>query len=322
MSSFSNSPVYQKEERPKFGVAAYIIATLVFLTIHFLAKAGVFDGIESISFKGLTSLLEKWAITLAVVSFILMIRTILEKLISNLDQTQGERYNLSRITRLIASVLIVYVVLASLFVNPYKSLAGLGIASLILGFALQAPITSFISWLYIVFRRPYQVGDRIQINDHKGDVIEINYLDTIIEEFSGDYLKNDRKSGRLIYFPNSKILTDRIINYDGPERPFIWNETSFQIAFTSNLEFVEKCLKNVAEKDFEQEHPEFFKHAQGDWESAVYFRVNEYAWLEAVISYPVLPLETTNKRNRILKKALSEMNAQPDLVQFPEGRFR
>src|SRR5690606_31660218 len=142
---------------------------------------------------------------------------------------------LHRIVRLLSGIFIAFIILSFFFQKPYTTLAGLGLFSLVLGFALQAPITSFIAWLYIIFRRPYKVGDRIQIDKHKGDVMEINYLDTIIKEFSGDYLSNDRNSGRLIYFPNSLILTGRVINYTGNFKPFIWNETAIQISYTSDL---------------------------------------------------------------------------------------
>lgn len=313
--------INESHKNRNFWMIAYIISATVLIIIHFLAKARVFQFLDDLVFSGLDALLQKWSITLAVISIILLIRVVLEKLIVNLDQAQGERYNLIRITRLIGTILSTYVILSSLFANPYDSLAGLGIASLILGFALQAPITSFISWLYIVFRRPYQVGDRIQINDHRGDVVEISYLDTIIEECSGDYLQNDRKSGRLIHFPNSKILTDRIINYSGPEIPFIWNETALQVAYTSDLEFVEECLIKATEKDFQNLYPKMYEPGNR-WESKVYFRVNQRAWLEAVISYPVEPYDTTGKRNRILRTVLPLLNAAPEKVKFPEGTLR
>lgn len=311
----------KNEKNRIYWIGIYFIATVLLLLLHYFVETRFFNAIKEVNTRTL-NFISKWLFTFAIISIILLIRTTLEKLISRLDQSQGDRYNLNRITRLIASMLIVYVTISSLFVNPYKSLAGLGLASLVLGFALQAPITSFISWLYIVFRRPYKVGDRIQINDHRGDVIEISYLDTIIEECSGDYLKNDRLSGRLIHFPNSKILTDRIINYSGPQAPFIWNETAVQIAYTSDLEYVEKCLKYAAEKDFENEYPSLSKESGEQWESAVYFRVNNHAWLEGVISYPVQPQDTTGRRNRILRIALPKLNEKPDKVQFPAGTAR
>lgn len=254
------------------------------------------------------------------ISFLLLLRSLLERLINNFDNNHGERYNLVRATRLIFTFLITYIVISYLFQLPsYSTLASLGLISLVLGFALQAPITSFIGWLYIIFRKPYQVGDRIQIDDFRGDVLEINYLDTIIEECSGDYLGNDHKSGRLIHFPNSIILKGKVVNYAGFESPFIWNETVLQIAYTSDIEFVEEVLLEAAEKDFKQR----FSHQNfpfpDRFKSKVYFRNNKYAWMEAVIQYPVEPKDTTGKRNRILQEILPQLNASPEKVQFPEG---
>src|SRR5690625_4923537 len=305
------------EQKIRYWIRMYSVFAILTITTHYLLNLEIFS-----PWAAYLPFLRKLTLSLFLISMILLISKIIEKIIVSQAQIEGDRYNLLRIIRLLSLVFITIVVLSSLFANPYDSLAGLGIASLVLGFALQAPITSFIAWLYIVFRRPYQVGDRIQINEHRGDVIEISYLDTIIEECSGEYLKNDRKSGRLIHFPNSKILTDRIINYEGPQRPFIWNETAIQIAYTSDLAFVEECLKTAAEEDFKNEYSKLMQGKNNPWESAVYFRVNERSWVEAVITYPVQPYDTTGKRNRILRAVLPMLNKQPEKVQFPEGTSR
>src|SRR5690606_22674832 len=121
----------------------------------------------------------------------------IEKILTRQKLIEGDRYNLLRISRLLTTIFIFIVITSFLFQKPYASLASLGLISLVLSFSLQAPITSFIGWLYIVFRRPYKVGNRIQINNHRGDVVEISYLETIIWECSGDYLGNDKRSGRI-----------------------------------------------------------------------------------------------------------------------------
>src|SRR5690606_21887973 len=127
-------------------------------------------------------------------------------IINKQAESEGDRHNLLRITRLLSIIFIVIVGASFMFQNLYAAAVSFGLISLVLGFALQSPITSFIAWLYIVFRRPYQVGHRIQIDDIKGDVIEISYLDTTILECGGDYLGNDRRSGRIMHFPNRVIL--------------------------------------------------------------------------------------------------------------------
>ncbi len=298
----------------KYWIGVYVLCTIGLLIFPYLLKLDTFSSIEKYS-----SFLTKLFHTLTAIAIILLLRTCLEFLIAKTKKTRGERYNLIRIIRLLALIAIIYAIITSRFQSTLTFLTGLGIVSLILGFALQAPITSFIAWLYIIFRRPYHVGDRIQINNHRGDVVEISYLDTIILECSGDYVANDRQTGRLIHFPNSSILTDRVINYSGPQRPFIWNETAFQIAYTSDLQFVEKCLLSVAKEDFNQQYSN--KSAK-KWEPMVYFRTNKYSWMEVAIQYPVEPTDTTGKRDRILRTVLPKLNAQPDKVQFPQGASR
>ena len=118
------------------------------------------------------------------------------------------------------------------------------------------------------------------------------------------------------------MLREEVINYSGPEIPFIWNETALQIAYTSDLPFVEECLLKAANADFEKQHPRFASLKSERYAAAVYFRSNAYAWMEAVVSYPVEPKDTTGRRNRILRLALPDLNAAPDKVQFPEGVMR
>ena len=64
------------------------------------------------------------------------------------------RFNLKRIFRLVVAVAIVFVTISVLFVNWYAAVVSLGLISLILGFALQMPNSSFIAWIYILARAP------------------------------------------------------------------------------------------------------------------------------------------------------------------------
>src|SRR5690606_4671399 len=150
----------------------------------------------------------KLCLRLFLIALIFLISKVVERLINAQTQTEGDRYNLVRIIRFLALMSSVIVVSSFLFQNLYAAEVSFGLISLVLGCALQAPIASFIAWVYLVFRRTYLVGDRIQIKKFRGDVIEIGYLDTSILECSGDYLENDRKSGRIVRFPNSIVLRE------------------------------------------------------------------------------------------------------------------
>ena len=304
-------------ENNKRWIRIYGVMTVLLIVIHFLLNLKFFA-----HWQEYIPFIKKLSLSLFVISLIFLISKIIAKLITTQSSLEGERYNLLRIIRFLAMALSLIVAAAFLFQNLYAAAVSFGLISLVVGFALQAPISSFIAWVYLIFRRSYLVGDRIQIKGFRGDVIEISYLDTSILECSGDYLVNDRKSGRIIRFPNSLILREEIINYSGPEVPFIWNETPIQVAYTSDLQFLEECLLAAAVRDFKERYPHFASREIERWEPAVYFRNNSFAWMEAVVSYPVEPEDTTGRRNRILRYALPLLNAAPDKVKFPEGTLR
>src|SRR5690554_3552432 len=299
-----------KKHTPRYWITVYGAVAAFLIAIYYTV-----DLLDSKDWGQLISFTKKLSLSLFLIVLIFLTSKIIARLITVQIQNEGDRYNLLRITRFLSIVFSLILAGSFLFQNLYTAAATFGLLSLILGFALQAPITSFIAWVYLVFRRSYLVGDRIQIKGFRGDVVEISYLDTSILECGGDYLVNDRGSGRIMRFRNSLILREEIINHSGPEIPFIWNETAIQVAYTTDLQFVETCLLEVTTNDFLERYPNLSKLKQEKWKPAVYFRNNSYAWMEAVISYPVQPLDTTGRRNRILKAVLPLLNAAPDKVQ-------
>ena len=244
------------------------------------------------------------------------------------------RYNLLRVVRLMAAVLLVGAAGSLLFGNFYTGLVSLGVISIIVGLAVQTPMTSFIGWIFILVRVPYRVGDRIKIDDATGDVIEVGYLDTTLWEFGGQYLSTDHPSGRIIKFPNSKVLNSTIYNYSWPLFPYIWNEIKFQIAYSSDLEFVAKTMKEVV-MDHRGEkmarrvkvYRELLSKTPVDElsvkeEPEVIFRVNDNTWLEAIVRYLVDPKHAGGVKNELIVRLLKRLNAAPDKVGFPKGDSR
>ncbi len=305
------------KQNNKKWIIIYGSVAVVLIAIYYLVHLPLFH-----SWGNYVPFIRKLSLSLFLIAIIYLISKLVEKLIYSQNHLEGDRYNLLRIVRFLALVFSLIVGASFLFQNLYAAAVSFGLISLVLGFALQAPISSFIAWIYLILRRSYLVGDRIQIKGFRGDVVEINYLDTSILECNGDYLGNDRRSGRIIRFPNSLILREETINYSGPQVPFIWNETAIQIAYSSDLQFVEDCLLEAARLDFKEKYPGIDMKKHTSWVPAVYFRNNIYAWMEAVITYPVEPRDTTGRRTRILKIALPKLNEVPDRVQFPEGKIR
>jgi len=244
------------------------------------------------------------------------------------------RFTLQRVMHLIAALAIAVIAISIIFVNWYAALAAFGIGSIIVGLAVQAPMKSFIAWIYILVRQPYRVGDRIQIGDATGDVIDVGYLDTTLWEFGGKYISGDHPSGRLIKFPNEKVLDEIVYNYSWPLFPYIWNEIKFYVAFNADLEFISSTMQKIAEEELGKEMMERVQtfrdllartpvdELEVREHPRVIFRVSENTWLEAIVRYLVPPREAGRVKTRLIKKLLVALNTAPDKVMFPAGANR
>jgi small-conductance mechanosensitive channel len=249
-------------------------------------------------------------------------------------ENRPAQYNLTRVLNLLTFLAVVIIGLSILTANWYTTLVSLGVLSLILGFALQTPIASLIGWVYLLIRQPYRVGDRIEIEDARGDVIDVGYLDTTLWEFGGPYLSTQHPSGRIIKFPNSLVLSKIVYNYSWPLFPYIWNEIKFQVSYDSDLEFIARIMQQVVEEDLGEEmvdrvqiYRELLRQTPVDQleiqeRPVVHFRASENTWLEAIIRYLVHPKESGRVKTRLTKKLLEKLNAEPERVLFPKSNLR
>lgn len=81
-------------------------------------------------------------------------------------------------------------------------IAGLGVAGFTIGFALQDIAKNFISGLLLLYRQPFNLGERVIIGDYLGSVKEINVRDTVIETLEGE----------LVIIPNREVFENPIVN--------------------------------------------------------------------------------------------------------------
>lgn len=84
-----------------------------------------------------------------------------------------------------------------------KILAGAGLTTFIIGFALKDIGENFLAGILMAFQRPFRIGDLIQIDDIKGRVIEMNLRSTTIKTLDGIDA----------YIPNASILKNNLENF-------------------------------------------------------------------------------------------------------------
>ncbi len=131
-----------------------------------------------------------------------------------------------------------------------------GLLSAGLAIALKEPIVNFFGWVFIHWRKPFVLGDRIQVGENKGDVIDIRLFTFKIMEI-GNWVSAEQTTGRTIMVPNSKIFTDFISNYSSGFN-FIWSEIPVVVTFESNW----KIAKEILIKIVNEHTKEYFNEAE------------------------------------------------------------
>ena len=313
--------------RDKFVIGTHLFLLIALGAVHQLLNR--WPGVV-----GNYPIVSKLVLAVGVIVVCLMVLRLIDVYFIGRVQNAVYQYNLRRVSRLLVWVVIAFFVLTILFQNWYTAVVSFGLISLILGFALQTPITSFIGWVYILVREPYRVGDRIKIGNATGDVIDVNYLDTTLWEFGGDFLSTEHPSGRIIKFPNSTVLSSPVYNYTWPLFPYVWNEIRFYVAYNADLEFVAATMKEVAEQEVGEEMMKqvaVFREILANTpvnqlevqeRPAVLFRASDNTWLEAIVRYLVSPKEAGRVKSRLIKELLDRLNAEPDRVLFPKDSNR
>jgi small-conductance mechanosensitive channel len=125
----------------------------------------------------------------------------------------------------------------------------LGIVTAGLAVALKEPIVDLVGWAFILSRQPFQVGDRIQIGDHAGDVVDIRIFQFTLMEI-GNWVAADQSTGRIIHVPNGKVFRDAVANASRGFQ-YLWNEIPVLITFESDWEKGKHLLLAIANKHAE-----------------------------------------------------------------------
>ncbi len=134
--------------------------------------------------------------------------------------------------------------------KDFQSLATfLGLLTAGLAIALRDPLVNLAGWLFIIWRKPFEVGDRIQVANYAGDIIDIRIFQFTIMEI-GNWVDSDQSTGRIIHIPNGKVFTDVQANYTTGFN-YIWNEIPVLVTFESNWKKSKEILTNIINKHAE-----------------------------------------------------------------------
>ncbi|HUX12631.1 MAG TPA: mechanosensitive ion channel domain-containing protein [Spirochaetia bacterium] len=159
-------------------------------------------------------------------------------LLSRISMDHARRFTASNLLRYAFMVIFLLIGLSIIGIDFSSLIVIFGVLGIGIGFGLQNIIANFVSGLVIFVSRPIKVGDRILVNEHEGDVVQIRLIACVINTLTNETL----------IIPNSQIVNNAVHNYSYEDRRIIIvNEV--QVAYGSDLDQVETVLSGVGARN-------------------------------------------------------------------------
>jgi small-conductance mechanosensitive channel len=272
---------------------------------------------------GSLSLFAKCVAAVIGILFIYGTFRLLEKTLPRHFERADARYKVRKFI-VFAGYLTILLFLGLLFEDRLGRLTfAIGVVGAGVAVALQDVLASIAGAFSIGFSRLYTVGDRVQIGDTHGDVIDIGLLRTTLME-TGSWVSKDLYNGRVVRIPNSVVLKGSVFNYSQGFQ-FIWDEIKVQFTNTSDCSFAREMLLRIAKESI----GDYLVEAQVSWkyisenfritnsslEPIVALAVNN-ASLEFGLSYVVDYTKRTAKQDELFTKIVAEVAKSNGRLQW------
>ncbi|CAN5684730.1 mechanosensitive ion channel [soil metagenome] len=266
---------------------------------------------------------------IVIVALIWFLRWLLLRLILTRSEDASTIYWITKISSYVATALSI-IFASQIWLGQYGSLLTFfGLITAGLAIALRDPVTNMFAWIFIVWRRPFELGHRVQIGDSTGDVIDIRIFQTSLLEI-GNWVSADQPTGRIIHIPNSVVFTQMQYNYN-LGIPFIWDEVPVLITFESDWEKAKQILTEIVERtvpphdrptpDDLRRMSRAYRLSTFDTDPAVYTSVLDSGVL-LTLRYTVRPFQRRALSQRIWEAVLGEFSEHPDIdFAYPTTRF-
>ncbi|WP_088342249.1 mechanosensitive ion channel family protein [Robiginitalea sediminis] len=197
------------------------------------------------------------------VLFILLMTWLVRKGINRALDDNTTRYRAKKVVRLVSYALILLLALVTFTGKVQYFTLAIGLISAGLAFALQEVILSLAGWVAIFASGLYKPGDRVEINNVKGDVIDIGLTRTTLMEI-GEWVHSDNYSGRIVQISNAFVFKGPIRNYS-TDFPFVWDEINLPVRYGSDLKRAQELIWDIAQQSLS----EYAEYARTQWKVMV-----------------------------------------------------
>lgn len=232
-----------------------------------------------------------------------------------------DRYTLRKTVSILVTVLAFASFFAIWIERTSTLIIAYGILSAGIAIALQDLLRSIAGGILIIISNPFKAGDRIQVGDNIGDVLDTGNFSTKLMEIR-EWGNSDQYTGRIIQLPNGFVLNQPIKNYTR-DFSFIWDEIRIMLIYGSNWKKAQEIILKIANpvvKEFESlakkellNMEEKYFITTYDVQTSIYTSIGEN-WIELRLRYVVDPRKRRAINNLLTSKILEYFEKEEDIV--------
>lgn len=265
--------------------------------------------------------LDALLISLVVILFAYLANSLADNLILRRVSASKDRYTLRKTVSILITVLAVASLFAIWVERTSTLLIAYGILSAGVAIALQDLLRNIAGGILIIISRPFKAGDRIQVGDSMGDVLDIGSFSTTIMEIR-EWVDADQYTGRILQIPNSFALNQTIKNYTR-DYSFIWDEIRIMLIYGSNWKKAEDLalktagpivgeFEDLAQKELSLMGKKYFIKTY-DVKTKIYTKMQEN-WIEMRLRYVVDPRKRRAISHLLISNILEALEKEEDIM--------
>lgn len=206
--------------------------------------------------------------TILIFLFFTFLKAIVRLIYSKAAVSDKKKYFRNRVMKIVLTVLA-FVSVILLWGHKISGIVtAITFLSTGVAIAVKEIIFDFFAGIYIGWKRPFELEDRVEIDGVKGDVINIKALSFEVLEVGGR-IDSEQSTGRIVHIPNSFIFIKTLKNYTKAFK-YIWDELKVNVSLDSNIEETKDILYNIMVNN------EVLKEAPKKMEDAVSDIIFEY----------------------------------------------
>ena len=145
----------------------------------------------------------------------------------------GQLGSVLALVRLVIIIAGILLAIAASGISIDKFTVVLGALSVGIGLGMQNIVSNFVSGIILIFERPFQIGDYVELADKKGRIRDIGIRSS----------RMITAQGSEVIIPNGDLLSNRLVNWTSSDT-YLKSELTLKVSADTDLNDLQEIIKH------------------------------------------------------------------------------